>query len=87
MAISPDTFNFTREDLLLAAITSQVPAAPAADEFLISPDKLAVCGLPKPSILRLLKLVAQYRSLVIRRIGSLPDPVLAQVARRIREFI
>ena len=87
LVISPDKFNAVREDLLLAAITSQVPAALADDEILISPPDLAACGLPKPSVLRLLKLVALHRSLIVKRIGSLPGPALAQASQRLKELI
>lgn len=87
LVISPDTFNAARDDLLLAAITSKIPVALAADEFMIPAADLAACGLPKPSIVRLLKLVALHRSLVIKRIGSVPDPTMAQVITRVRELI
>jgi mRNA interferase MazF len=49
LVVSADAFNLTREDVLVAAITSQVPAQRAADEFMIPPDELAACGLPKPT--------------------------------------
>jgi mRNA interferase MazF len=87
LVISPDAFNATRDDLLVAAITSQIPATLAADEFLIPAADLTACGLPKPSIIRLLKLVALHRSLVIRRIGSPPAPTLAQSLARIRSLL
>ena len=82
LVISPDTFNSVHDDLLVAAITSQVPAALATDEFLISPSDLAACGLPKPSIIRMLKLVALHRSLVVKRIGTLPF-FLREKSRRV----
>ena len=84
LVISPDEFNSSRDDLLVAAITSQIPSTLAADEFLIPPSALAACGLPKPSLVKLLKLVTLHRLLVVRRIGALPEPVLRQVAARIR---
>ena len=46
---------------------------------------LAACGLPKPSLIKLLKLVTLHRLLVVRRIGFLPEPALGQVSARIRE--
>lgn len=76
--VSADAFNSTRDEVLVAAITSQVPAQLAADEFMIPADDLAACGLPKPSILRLSKLVALHRQLVIKRVGALPLATLTQ---------
>jgi hypothetical protein len=75
-----------RDDVLVAAITSQVPATLAADEFMIPPGELTACGLPKPSILRLSKMVALHRQLVVKRIGALPAPTLAQVLAKLRQL-
>jgi mRNA interferase MazF len=69
LVVSADAFNAIRDDVLVAAITSQIPAQLAADEFMIPAGELAACGLPKPSILRLSKLVALHRQLVIKRVG------------------
>ena len=87
LVISSNQFNSVRDDLLLAAITSQIPADLATDEFLIPPTALIACGLPKPSLIRLLKLITLHRSLVVKRIGSLPDPAMSQVSSRIRELL
>ena len=46
-----------------------------------------ICGAPKPSILRLLKLVALHHTLVVKRIGSLSDPALAQVSTRLHKLL
>ena len=72
--------------MLVAAITSQVPTKLAADEFMLPAGELAACGLPKPSILRLSKLIALHRQLVIKRIGTLPAPTLAQVMSQLRQL-
>ena len=84
--ISADALNVVRDDVLVAAITSQVPATPAADEFPIPSEQLASCGLPKRSIIRLSKLVALHQRLVIRRIGAMPDPLLSEVMSRLRQM-
>jgi mRNA interferase MazF len=48
LVVSSDLLNNVRDDLLVAAITSQVPNSLAADEFMIPPTELTACGLPKP---------------------------------------
>lgn len=85
LVVSADAFNSTRDDVLVAAITSQIPPQLAADEFLIPTGELATCGLPKPSILKLSKLVALHRQLVIKRIGALPTASLTQVLAQLRQ--
>ena len=86
LVVSADALNSLRDDLLVAAITSQIPAQLGADEFAIPGHELAACGLPKPSIVRLTKLVALHRRLVIRRIGALPTATLTQVLAQLRQL-
>jgi mRNA interferase MazF len=87
LVISSDAFNSVREDLLLAAITSQILDALAADEMQIPPDDLDACGLPKPSIIKLTKLVTLHRMLVVKRLGSLPIGTLNQALAGIRQML
>jgi mRNA interferase MazF len=76
LVVSSDALNAASDDVLVAAITSQVPVRLTAEEFMIPSGDLAACGLPKPSVVRLAKLAALHRQLVIRRIGFMPEPVL-----------
>ena len=87
LIISSDVLNSTREDLLLAAVTSQIGSTIASDEFLIPHSDLAACGLPKPSIIKLAKIVSLHRSLVVKRIGGMPITTMTEVMRRIRELL
>lgn len=86
LVVSSDVLNSMRDDVLVAAITSQIPAELEPDEFSIPASELAACGLPKPSILRLSKLAALHRRLVIKRIGTLPTETLTQVLAQLRQL-
>lgn len=86
LVISPDALNAARDDVLIVAITSRVPATLAADEFLIPADDLAACGLPKPSVLKLTKLVSLHRQLVLKRIGTLPPASMDMVTSQFRQL-
>ena len=86
LVVSSDALNASGEDVLVAAISSQIPANLTAGEFMIPPEDLAACGLPKPSIVRLAKLAALHRQLVIKRIGSMPAAVLKRILGQIRQL-
>jgi mRNA interferase MazF len=86
LVVSSDALNATSDDVLVAAITSQIPIKLTAWEFMIPTGDLARCGLPKPSAVRLAKLAALHRQLVIRRIGSMPEPVLGRILAQIRQL-
>jgi mRNA interferase MazF len=86
LVVSDDALNAVRDDVLVTAITSQVPATLAVDEFLIPPKELGACGLPKPSIVKLSKMVTLNQHVVIKRLGALPPSTRAQVMARLRQL-
>jgi mRNA interferase MazF len=86
LVVSSDALNAASHDVLVAAITSQIPANLAAEDFLSPPGDLTACGLPKPSMVRVAKLAALHRQLVIRRIGTMPDPALGRILAQIRQL-
>jgi mRNA interferase MazF len=84
LVVSSDAFNSTHSDIVVVAITSHVPVSMGPDEFFISQDELRHCGLPKPSILKLSKIVTLHQRLTIKRIGSMSQPSLEKVLQQIR---
>jgi len=86
LIVSSDAFNATHDDLIVVAATSHVPAQLSEDEVAIPPKDLRQCGLPKPSILRLSKIVTLHQRLVIKRIGTFPAQTLAAVLAKMRSL-
>ena len=86
LVVSPDIFNVTRKDILIAAITSQVPEILAEDEILIPINNLPVTGLLKISIGKVRKMVAIHQELVRKRIGTLPSSLLGPVLKQIQKM-
>ena len=64
LVISPRRLNDTRPDLVVVAITSQIPAALGEDEVRLPDAELAACGLPKPSIIKLGKIFTIHQGLI-----------------------
>ena len=86
LVVSSDSLNAASDDVLVAAITSQIAPKLTSVEFMIPLQVLPACGLPKPSVVRLTKLAALHRQLVIKRIGYMPEPVLTQILAQIRQL-
>jgi mRNA interferase MazF len=87
LVISPDAFNVVREDVLVVAITSQIPNTLAGDEFAIPAAELAACGLPKASLIRLTKLVSIHQQLIVKRIGVMPPQTLALALAQLKQLL
>lgn len=82
LVVSPNRLNHLRDDVVLVAITSQVPAVLAEDEILISASNLVGTGLLKPSLVRLSKLVTIHQDLVRRKLGIISPLLLQQIHSR-----
>jgi mRNA interferase MazF len=85
LVISSDAFNAANDDVVLLAITSQIPSTLGTDEFLIPQSDLAACGLPKPSLVRLMKVFTLHQRLVIKHRGTLPTETLTALCDAFRK--
>ena len=83
LVISPRRLNDTRPDLVVVAITSQIPAALGEDEVRLPDAELAACGLPKPSIIKLGKIFTIHQGLIRKKLGQLPGRRLEDIRKRL----
>ena len=74
------------EDVILCAITSQVPATLSAWEVALEAADLVGPRLPRPSVIRVGKLFTIHHRLVVGRFGHLTAPKLAEVLARLRQL-
>jgi mRNA-degrading endonuclease toxin of MazEF toxin-antitoxin module len=72
------------QDIILAAISSQLPANIMDLEMLIEPTKAT--GLVKTSLLRLDFLMTIPEELVSRKIGKLPGELLSQTESKLKSL-
>ena len=79
LVVSSDAFNLSHNDVIVVALTGQVPAISSSDEFIVPPHELGSCGLLKQSLVKLSKIVTLHQQLVIKRIGTLPSASLMSV--------
>mgnify|MGYP001575730716 CR=1 FL=1 len=69
--LSSSRFNRERNDVIIAAITSHMVEAGSWDEYRLTPKEQRAAGLPKPSTVKLGKIVTLDRTLIKRRLGHL----------------
>ncbi|PYJ23842.1 MAG: type II toxin-antitoxin system PemK/MazF family toxin [Verrucomicrobia bacterium] len=87
LVLSPERLNKIRPDLVLAAITSRVPAALDEDEILLSASELGAAGLPKPSIIKLGKIFTIHQGLIRKKLGNIGEATLENVRQKLVEFM
>ena len=79
LIVSSDSYNLTHQDVILAAITSQVPTHLKPDECLLSGNDQKAAGLPKRSMIKLGKIVTIDQRLIRKTLGKLPPDTLTKV--------
>ena len=86
LVVSSDVYNSSHDDLIIVAITGQIPATLSTNQYAIPQDELGHCGLLKPSLIKLSKILTLHQQLVIQRLGSLPPSEMANVLSKIRQL-
>lgn len=84
LVVSPPGFHAV--DLILCAITSQVPPQLSRWEVALGSSDVQGQRLPKPSIVRVGKLFAMHRTLIRGRYGQVTEAKLREVLARLLEL-
>ncbi|HMF29810.1 MAG TPA: type II toxin-antitoxin system PemK/MazF family toxin [Candidatus Lokiarchaeia archaeon] len=87
VVISSDWFNLNRKDVIVIAITSQIPKALTVDELLFSPAEQNLAGLPKKSIVKVTKIVTVDQLLIIKKIGICSKQNVRKLKRLLNKFV
>ena len=77
LVVSSDVFNQKNPDIIVVAITSRVPQRIPEAHNLLTPQDQKQAGLPKPSLVKLGKIVTLDQRLIRKKLGRIPDPTLA----------
>ena len=72
-----------RPDLVVAAITSQIPDVVDEDEMLLSDTDLTMAGLPKASIVKLGKIFTIHQGFIRKKLGHVSDPTLQNILHKL----
>ncbi|MGH7408717.1 MAG: type II toxin-antitoxin system PemK/MazF family toxin [Candidatus Methylomirabilales bacterium] len=84
LIISPEKLHRQSDDVILVAVTSQVPKALSEFEVPLGSGDMAVGHLPKPSVVRLAKIFTAHRGIIVKRVGRLQRESLARILGRLR---
>ena len=86
LVVSADTWNASHADVVLVAVTSQLPVHSSAGEISLSSADLLAGGLPRASLVRTTKIFTMHQGLLRRTLGTLPGATVAVVLGELRRF-
>ncbi|HLD79734.1 MAG: hypothetical protein A3I11_07645 [Elusimicrobia bacterium RIFCSPLOWO2_02_FULL_39_32] len=70
--ISSERFNKKYNDVIVVAITSQIPESISEEEILLSPIEQKESGLPKTSLIKIGKISTIDQRLIRKKLGTIP---------------
>lgn len=86
VVISASRFNRSGNDVIIAAVSSHVLER-GGYEYRLSRDDQAAAGLPKPSVVKLGKIVTLDHRLIRKRLGRLSTATTTRIIAQIREVL
>jgi mRNA-degrading endonuclease toxin of MazEF toxin-antitoxin module len=84
VVVSSNWFNGSREELVVAAITSHLPDTPDRDDVPLSAADLS---LPSDGLVKAGRLLTIQNAQIAKPLGKLPDKALHAVLERVSEVL
>ena len=85
LVLSPERLNKVRSDLVVAAITSQIPDVIGEDEILLLDTDLRTAGLPKASMIKVGKIFTNHQGLIRKKIGHVSDSTRGEILEKLMQ--
>lgn len=86
LIVSSTEFNRAHSDVIVVAITSHITDRSTTDEYRFAKQEQIACGLPKPSLIKLNKIVTLDKRLIRKTLGQLPQDSLEKVLVKINRI-
>jgi mRNA interferase MazF len=78
------------EDVIVVGVFSRVLPGPLRDTWLLIPERasyFAQTGLKKSSLVKAEKIAIIHRSVLYRKIGSVPAEIMAQIGEKLKKAL
>ena len=87
VVLSSDSFNSENLDIIVVAITSQIPKRVSASDHLLALDDQKAAGLPKQSLVKLGKIVTLDQRIIRKKLGQISDPILSELTLKLHKIL
>ncbi len=85
--VSSERFNKKYNDVIVTAVTSQIPERIAEEEILLSPQEQKEAGLPKTSLIKVGKIVTIDQRLIRKKLGAIPHSTIRKLIETLEQII
>jgi len=79
--VSADRINQILDDVMVVQGTSNTNRSLTATQYLITGDEIAIVGIRVESVIRCESIFTLNKSMILRKLGSLPTEAMYQVKR------
>jgi len=87
IVLSSDTFNNSHSDVVVMAITSQIPQNIPSEDYLLSQEEIELAHLPKSSLIKTGKIVTINKMLVRKKLGTLPASTTEKLKAKLQAIL